>query len=223
MNNELTLDAKIAFVIGNGPSRENFDLTTLKHKGTIIGCNALYREFTPDVLIGIDKPIVYEIRDTGYQNKNYFLIPSRRRDLTVPESVYHFDFKKYNCAGVCAMRYAASLNFDQTYLLGFDIGGFSIYDGTPCYKKRLTKGWNEFLKGYEWVIEDNPNMNFIVVHDSDNPIENIINNVITYKKFNKIIKNLPYQEPLIAHRLLKIDTQGNFIRADKPHKKVKKY
>ena len=35
-----------AYIIGNGPSRKGLDLSTLD--GTTFGCNALYRDFTPD-------------------------------------------------------------------------------------------------------------------------------------------------------------------------------
>ena len=35
-----------AFCLGNGPSRKSFDLEILKTFGTVIGCNAIYRDFT---------------------------------------------------------------------------------------------------------------------------------------------------------------------------------
>ena len=37
------------FVLGNGTSRKNID--PLKLQGTVIGCNACYRDFTPDVFV----------------------------------------------------------------------------------------------------------------------------------------------------------------------------
>ena len=45
------------FLIGNGESRKGFNLDTLKPHGKIYGCNALYREFTPDVLVSVDHGI----------------------------------------------------------------------------------------------------------------------------------------------------------------------
>ena len=42
---------KKVFCIGNGTSRQNFSLESLRDKGKIYGCNALYRDFKPDVLI----------------------------------------------------------------------------------------------------------------------------------------------------------------------------
>ena len=42
------------FVLGNGESRKNINLDDLKTKGVVYGCNALYRDFTPDALICVD-------------------------------------------------------------------------------------------------------------------------------------------------------------------------
>ena len=49
------------FCIGNGESRKGFDLNKLKPFGKIYGCNALYREFSPDVLVSVDHGIMHEI------------------------------------------------------------------------------------------------------------------------------------------------------------------
>jgi len=54
------------FLIGNGESRKNFDLNTLRPHGKIYGCNRLYQDFTPDVLISVDHGIMHEIYQSGY-------------------------------------------------------------------------------------------------------------------------------------------------------------
>ena len=49
-----------AFIIGNGESRKNFDLTTLKKYGKIYACNAYYRDNPlPDVLIAVDSTMTH--------------------------------------------------------------------------------------------------------------------------------------------------------------------
>lgn len=58
------------FCIGNGESRKGFDLHKLKPHGRIYGCNGLYRDFTPDVLIALDHGIMHEIYHSGYCYKN---------------------------------------------------------------------------------------------------------------------------------------------------------
>ena len=55
-----------AFVLGNGSSRLLVNLETLKELGSTYGCNALYREFVPTVLISTDQPISQRIQDSGY-------------------------------------------------------------------------------------------------------------------------------------------------------------
>ena len=58
------------FVIGNGESRKNYNLNNLKEKGRTYGCNALYRDFTPDVLVAVDQGICHEIYNSGYCQDN---------------------------------------------------------------------------------------------------------------------------------------------------------
>ena len=53
------------FVLGNGVSRQGVNLHQLRHLGKIYGCNALYKEFTPDVLVATDKPIAEQIQNSG--------------------------------------------------------------------------------------------------------------------------------------------------------------
>ena len=63
------------FVIGNGNSRKNINLNTLKEYGKIIGCNALYRDFTPDHLFTNDCKILHEIISSQYpKNNEVFLL-----------------------------------------------------------------------------------------------------------------------------------------------------
>ena len=58
------------FCIGNGESRKDFDLETLRPHGKIYGCNGLYKDFIPDVLIAMDYNICHEIYRSGYAFDN---------------------------------------------------------------------------------------------------------------------------------------------------------
>jgi hypothetical protein len=60
------------FVLGNGRSRLGLNLNSLKTAGKVFGCNALYRDFTPDVLVATDPGISKEIELSGYPNNNIF-------------------------------------------------------------------------------------------------------------------------------------------------------
>ena len=58
------------FVLGNGPSRKNIDPSKLD--GTVIGCNACYRDFTPDVICAHDAGIISDIINSGFDGDCYF-------------------------------------------------------------------------------------------------------------------------------------------------------
>ena len=68
------MEKEPAFIIGNGLSRKKFKLEKLIGQGCIFGCNALYRDFTPDYLVAIDHKIIAEINNSDYP-KNRFIVP----------------------------------------------------------------------------------------------------------------------------------------------------
>ena len=72
MYSYLNLDGgHTAYIIGNGTSRQGLDLNVLS--GDIWGCNALFRDYTPDLTI-VDVSIMGECCESGYPklNKCYF-------------------------------------------------------------------------------------------------------------------------------------------------------
>ena len=76
---------KRVFCIGNGESRKDFDLEKLRPHGKIYGCNALYRDFTPDHITAVDAGIMHEIYNSGYCQNN----PTLFRDWNrIPAMMY---------------------------------------------------------------------------------------------------------------------------------------
>ena len=126
-----------AFVLGNGVSRQAVDLNQLKSFGKIYGCNALYRDFTPDVLVSTDRPIATAIQQSGYSAQHRF---HTRRPIpglgAQPVPAPYFGYS----SGPIAAGLAAIDGHQQIYLLGFDMGPSSIntinnlYAGTEFYK-----------------------------------------------------------------------------------------
>ena len=78
--------ASRVFCIGNGESRQSLDLIKFRPHGKIYGCNALYRDFTPDVLTAVDHGIMHEIYQSGYCDKNETWLRNWTR---VPATTYH--------------------------------------------------------------------------------------------------------------------------------------
>ena len=123
-----------AFVLGNGRSRLGLDLNSLTSAGKIFGCNALYRDFSPDVLIATDPGITKEIELSGYPEKHEFFTrkPAHPSSKTITKN-YGYS------SGPVAVTYAAIEGFEKIYLIGFDLTGINsrhnnVYSGTPNYK-----------------------------------------------------------------------------------------
>ena len=154
----------IAFVLGNGRSRLELDLLLLKEIGTVYGCNALYREFTPHVLVSTDPGISEEIKNSGYAKNHIHYtrkpIPgkgSRRIDR-------NFGFS----SGPIALTYAAMSSVERIYFVGFDLVGIggkinNIYADTLHYKTSQDKEtfYGNWVTQILSVIKTNPTKQFI--------------------------------------------------------------
>lgn len=157
-----------AFVIGNGISRNGVALDNLKKQGPVYGCNALYRDFTPDVLVATDKPIATHIESIGYPLNNKFYTRRPAPDsgaLTVPKVYYGFS------SGPIAVALAAQEKFRKIYLLGFDMGPTSdntfnnLYADSEFYKTTgsyptYTGNW---IKQIQKICNDFPETKFVRV------------------------------------------------------------
>jgi hypothetical protein len=117
----------IAFVLGNGLSRQGIPLYNLKELGTVYGCNSLYTQFVPDVLVATDRPISQHIQQSGYPATNKFYT---RRPIEnsgawpIPKPYFGFS------SGPAATALAALDQHARIYMIGFDMG--------PHQKKPLT-------------------------------------------------------------------------------------
>jgi hypothetical protein len=156
-----------AFVIGNGVSRQAVDLELLQPLGKIYGCNALYRDFVPDVLVATDRPISTEIQNSGYpaNNKFYTRKPIEGQGaLKVPHEYYGYS------SGPIATGIAALDHHLIIYMIGFDMGPVNskfnnIYADTDFYRKSdatpvFTGNWTKQIRK---ITEDFPNTRFIRV------------------------------------------------------------
>lgn len=163
-----------AFVIGNGISRRSINLIDIKNKGTTFGCNALYREFSPDFLVAVDVKMIVEINKSRYQHNNEV--------WTNPNKAYqkftgfnYFNPSKGWSSGPTALFLACEQKkFKKIYILGFDYIGINslinnMYADTPNYKKSTDKATyhNNWLKQTCAVIDRNKEIEFIRVVDDE--------------------------------------------------------
>jgi hypothetical protein len=175
------------FVIGNGESRRGFDLGRLSSLGTVIGCNALYRDFSPDYLISVDRAMIDEICRSGYADQHRVIVNDRHYPLFKqhlgiqclpvfwtydPEGKREKSYRGWS-SGPSAVGYATGLTDiepadTRIYMIGFDFNGLNgqinnMYKGTDNY---ATEGKPETFFG-NWVrqlytiITGRPKIQFI--------------------------------------------------------------
>ena len=134
-----------AVVIGNGPNRLGFNLNYLKKSSGLLGastvqtygCNALYRDFTPDFLVAVGDRIISEIFGTKYIDQN-IVYTDNIHLLEFPNKFYLIPHNPYADAGTTAAYIAAFDGHKKIYLLGFDghsteTTNWNVYAGTHGY------------------------------------------------------------------------------------------
>ena len=188
-----------AFIIGNGLSRKDIDLTKLK--GTTYGCNALYREFTPDYLFAVDNRMQEEIVNSPLFEKNKFVASQMTREKYPDKKIYPLNIPlTVGAVGGADAGYNAFkhvfFNFegDTVYLLGFDF----------TYSTKDNKANNIYRGTYGYKSE--PRQMDIK--------QNVLKNILYYcdKKRNKV-NFIRVVEPGLSFQWTKkqLDTPTNFI------------
>lgn len=155
-----------AFVLGNGVSRLNADPTKLLSLGTVYGCNAQYREFTPNYLIAVDVKMVNEIIASGYNRLNE-VWTNPNKGITSKHRLNFFSPHKGWSSGPTALWFAAQNGHKEIYIFGFDYQGLNgkfnnVYADTFNYKKSgdAATFFGNWLSQTEKVIKEFKNTKF---------------------------------------------------------------
>jgi hypothetical protein len=137
----------VGFVIGNGRSRLEYNLEDLKKYGLIYGCNALYRDFTPDVLVSVDDRMIMEILEFDYKGLFYYV--GRGTRMFFSNKTHPHNYQKQRdgihlsfgwASGSSALRLLCELNpcISIVNMIGFDLYGIdgkvnNVYVDTQNY------------------------------------------------------------------------------------------
>lgn len=164
--NSVTVDhsSDIAVVFGNGYSRDGFNLNLIKnHKGSHLGkkklatygCNAFYRDYSPDHLVVSSKEMAEEVILAGYQANN-IVHASTSILMTYPGQLHLVPYGTQLNAGSVATFLAAFDGFKTVFLMGFDnqqAEGINdnIYAGTENYNDLKTHIHDD--KWITWMAE----------------------------------------------------------------------
>lgn len=149
-----------AVIIGNGPSRLEFNLSVIfNHRGGLLGadtvqsygCNALYRDYTPDFLV-VRNDIVAEVAISDYI-KNNIVYTSPIQLIHYPNKFYAIPYDPYCDVGTTAAYIAAFDGHKKIFLIGFD------NQDTPGYNYNVyadTNGYNainSIILDQQWIID----------------------------------------------------------------------
>lgn len=131
-----------ALVLGNGESRSQLTLDSFTFD-TVLGCNAVYRDFKVDYLICCDKRVVQEAISNSVQNiYTRSEWAERFKVNTLPELPYkgtdRADDPRHWGSGAYAVLLAICLGHREIELVGFDLYGVNdkvnnVYKGTENY------------------------------------------------------------------------------------------
>ena len=117
-----------AIAIGNGESRSGFDLKYIaNHQGGVLavdklqsyGCNALYRDFTPDFLVATGTDIIAELANSTYVNDN-IVYTNAQHIVEYPGKFYLTPQNPAFDAGAIAAYLACFDGHTKVFLLGYD-------------------------------------------------------------------------------------------------------
>jgi hypothetical protein len=162
-----------AFIIGNGESRLIFDLKTLKGKGTVYGCNAIYRDHADvcDFIMSVNQEMYEEVMEAK-ERQNFtaevlntiqlsgwnYLCDGDHDDVDrngkptmrfwsggdiKTGKIKTLDFTKTKGSGCSAILHAIESGHKNICLLGFDILGAKQWEAGPQEMKRE---WNNVYK-----------------------------------------------------------------------------
>ena len=192
-----------AYIIGNGPSRKDFDLNKLKATGQTYGCNALYRDFMPDFIFSVDTKMTLSMCEDKVYEKCFHYTPALETNRPYGIGKLHLiPNNPHWISGNAAFWTACVHGHKNIYLIGFDFrqygdGKFNnIYQDTENYGPRnddhIFEGW---LKQFRDHLKMRPYCHFTIVHDDPPEYLNYLqtgtdlknSSLITYKEFTDTV------------------------------------
>lgn len=195
------MKSEFAFVLGNGVTRLQVDCESLLDYGHVYGCNRIYSEFAPTVLVSTDKEMAHEIQMSGYSSnhihytrKNHKIDKSGTRILP---NLYHDMSSGPACLGLASISNASYL-----FMIGMDLKGVNnkinnIYAGTENYKDKNSPPtpYINWVNQINTIMKNHQDKRFMHVNPIDGfTDESFFNNtnfeIVSLDDFTQVINNL---------------------------------
>jgi hypothetical protein len=181
--------ANTAFVIGNGVSRKGIDLNLLNKHGTVYACNAIYRDYDPDYLVAVDPKMIFEINESGYQNKLNNVWTNSNKRFEELTGFNYFEKSLGWSSGPTALHLASEHDHDVIYILGFDYMGVdsgkrynNVYANTKNYMKEDNSSiyYHNWLRQTEDIFRKYPRIRYCRIIRPDNLQTTKLNSFVNY-------------------------------------------
>jgi hypothetical protein len=195
----------ISFVLGNGKSRQQFNVTHYRQYGKIYGCNAIYRDEDVDYLIAVDPPMAQEVIDNNAHLSTTFYTRDHKRFRGI-ENV-NFPSKHLGWSSGPTALWIASKNLPSViFIAGFDFASAdeklnNIYGSTTNYKAEDSPAtyFGNWIKQTEIIIRDNPSIQYYRITTSEHNFspkeyyryKNFSN--ISYEKMDEKLKTIRFE------------------------------
>ena len=161
---------EFAFILGNGVTRLQVDCKGLLDCGTVYGCNRIYEEFEPTVLVSTDRGMAEEIQLSGYSKRRQHY--TRKQNVIehsgariLPQQIHDFS------SGPAACGLACYTDAEYIFLIGFDLKGQhnfinNIYAGTKNYKSKDSAPtyWSNWETQISTLLTKFPSKNIVHVN-----------------------------------------------------------
>tara|TARA_B100002019_G_C21234105_1_gene581755 strand:- start:699 stop:1307 length:609 start_codon:yes stop_codon:yes gene_type:complete len=184
------LNREIAFVLGNGITRLQINCKDLLNYGYVYGCNRIYQEFAPSVLVSTDPGMAEEIQDTGYSSSNIHYVREQYKKQGSGSHIIPNDYHGMS-SGPAALGIACDNFCNYLYIIGMDLKGVNnkinnIYAGTKHYREKNVEPtvFDNWVNQIEFIMNKYKNKRFIHVNPLDNFTPDVWRNYDNYEMMN---------------------------------------
>ena len=168
------MNKDLAFILGNGITRLQINCNSLLDYGYVYGCNRIYQEFTPTVLVSTDKEMAIEIQQSGYSARNLHYVRSNCKQTDSGSNIIPVKYQGHS-SGPAALGIASESNANYLYMIGMDLKGVNnkinnIYAGTKNYRDKNDTAtvFDNWIVQVKNIMKDFNHKRYIHVNPLDN-------------------------------------------------------
>lgn len=195
------MNKDIAFVLGNGITRLQVNCKSLLNYGYVYGCNRIYEEFAPSVLVSTDKGISEEIQKSKYSASNLHYTRIQCKLAGSGSNIIPNNYHGMS-SGPAALGIATETPANYFYLIGMDLKGSNnkinnIYAGTQHYRDKNDDPtfFGNWVDQINSIMQNFKNKRYIHVNPLDNFVPDLWrknNNyeVMNISEFSQLINNM---------------------------------